>query len=110
MVSEEPSPAKAARTEYQELRIHLEEKKTHNDTVNNSDVPATSVYEMIQRDMASYESRGKRPPGLEQLYSALLSIPPTSAEVTVALHCHFEFFQIHEQIWPSSFYSNGLGQ
>ena len=86
VIHEGPPPTKAPRTEYQELRIHLEEQKTRNEAANNSLDPATTVYEMIKRDMASYESRGKRPPGLDQLYSALLSIPPTSAEVTVALH------------------------
>ena len=87
VIEEGPSAPKAPKTEYQKLRTHLEEKKTHNERANKSLDPATTVRDMIERDMDSYETSGKRPPGLEQLYSALLSIPPTSAEVPVALHC-----------------------
>ena len=70
---------------YKDLSSFLEEKRKHNETANNSVDPCTSVYESIETDMTSYEQTGKRPYALEQLYSALCSIPPTSAEVT--LHC-----------------------
>ena len=91
VINEGPPPPKVQKTEYQKLRTHLEEKKTHNEKANKSLDPTTTVHDMIERDMDSYETSGKRPPGLEQLYSALLSIPPTSAEVPVALHCHLVY-------------------
>ena len=102
VIFEGPSPAKVQKTEYQRLRKHLEEKKTHNEKTNESLDPATTVQDMIERDMESYETSGKRPPGLEQLYSALLSIPPTSAEVSVALHCaKFLAKPIRELTWSN---------
>ena len=83
----QPAAKVPKKNPYKELPSYLEEQRKHNETANNSADPSTSVYEMIQTDMDSYEKKGKRTPALEQLYSALLTVPPTSAEVIVALHC-----------------------
>ena len=91
-VQDGPSAPKAPkRTPSQEdedllLKNYLEEKKKHNEKSINWEAPTTSVYDMITKAMDDYETRGIRPPALEQIYSALLTIPPTSAEVKVALH------------------------
>ena len=34
----------------------------------------------IKEEMASFERNGQRPPSLEKVYNALLSVPPTSCE------------------------------
>ena len=106
-VQDGPSAAKAPkRTPSKEdedllLRNYLDERKKHNEASITWEAPTTSVYDMITKAMEDYETRGIRPPALEQIYSALLSIPPTSAEVRVALHCRsliFIFGQAHSLI------------
>ena len=72
-----PSPPKKTRIE--QLRDHLAEKRKQAE-VPTTGTGKTSTLTTIQRAMATYESTGRRPHILEQIYSALSTINPSSAE------------------------------
>ena len=52
-----------------------------------------SITTNIKRDMALYESSGNKGKILEQIYTALLSIPATSVEVVFNQLCQWPFEQ-----------------
>ena len=75
-----PSPAKKAKAQ-QRLRDHLENLKKGKETpVPITGTGKTKTLTTIKRAMSDYESTGRRPYILEQIYRALSTINPTSAE------------------------------
>ena len=74
-----PSPSKISRL--QKLREHLEgQRKAKEAPLPMTGTGKTTTLTTIQRAMSAYESEGRRPFVLEQVYTALSSINPTSAE------------------------------
>ena len=56
------------------------DEKTEQESDRALDSRKASVFTNIKREMTLYESSGNRGQILDQIYTALLSIPPTSVE------------------------------
>lgn len=58
-----------------DLKDHLEKTKPILQTIES-----VSTLEDIKEAMSSFEKSGERPPALQKVYNALLSVPVTSCE------------------------------
>ena len=75
-----PEPAPPA-----EKKSKLEELKNFLADTNSNSAPrrletGAEVLQQIKREMLVFETTGERPPHLEKLYRALVTLPPTSVE------------------------------